>query len=80
MQRIVGTQRVSLKQRASLRADWWCDRREGIRLCHMLHGLLRELLYLVSEQHKYNFLLWHEEDVARSPDVGDERIAAVKAG
>jgi uncharacterized protein DUF4254 len=35
-------------------------------------------LYLVCEQHKYNFLLWHEEDVARSPDVGDARIASVK--
>ena len=23
-------------------------------------------------------LLWHEEDIARSPNVGDERIAAVK--
>src|SRR5438128_1001777 len=32
----------------------------------------------VCEQHKYNFLLWHEEDIARSPDVGDDRIAAVK--
>ncbi len=38
----------------------------------------RDLLYLICEQHKYNFLLWHEEDVARSPDVGDARIAAVK--
>lgn len=35
-------------------------------------------LYLVCEQHKYNFLLWHEEDIARSPDAGDQRIAAVK--
>ena len=35
-------------------------------------------LGLVCEQHKYNFLLWHEEDIARSPDVGDARIAAVK--
>ena len=34
--------------------------------------------HLVCEQHKYNFLLWHEEDVARSPDVGDARIAQVK--
>jgi hypothetical protein len=33
---------------------------------------------LVCEQHKFNYLLWHEEDVARSPDVGDDRIAAVK--
>ncbi len=38
----------------------------------------RDLLYLVCEQHKYNFLLWHEEDIARSPDVGDAKIAAVK--
>jgi Protein of unknown function (DUF4254) len=38
----------------------------------------RDLLYLVCEQHKYNFLLWHEEDIARSPEAGDSRIAAVK--
>lgn len=38
----------------------------------------RDLLYLVCQQHKYNFLLWHEEDIARSPSVGDEKIAAVK--
>ena len=29
----------------------------------------RDLLQLVCEQHKFNFLLWHEEDIARSPDV-----------
>ena len=33
---------------------------------------------LVCEQHKFNYLLWHEEDIARSPAVGDDRIAAVK--
>jgi hypothetical protein len=38
----------------------------------------RDLQYLVCEQHKFNFLLWHEEDIARSPQVGDARIAAVK--
>lgn len=38
----------------------------------------RGLHYLVCEQHKYNFLLWHEEDIARSRDVDDARIAAVK--
>jgi hypothetical protein len=38
----------------------------------------RDLLYLICEQHKFNFLLWHEEDIARSPHVGDARIAAVK--
>jgi hypothetical protein len=36
------------------------------------------LLAAVCQQHQFNFLLWHEEDVARSPDVGDKRIAAVK--
>src|SRR5262249_53456057 len=35
-------------------------------------------LGLVCEQHKYNFLLWHEEDVARSPDVTDATIVQVK--
>ena len=35
-------------------------------------------LATVCRQHQFNFLLWHEEDIARSPDVGDERIAAVK--
>lgn len=35
-------------------------------------------LKLVCQQHTYNYLLWHEEDIARSPNVGDERIAAVK--
>src|SRR4051794_7269164 len=37
-----------------------------------------DLLYLVCEQHKYNFLLWHEEDIARSREVTDSQIAAVK--
>jgi hypothetical protein len=36
------------------------------------------LLGSVCQQHQFNYLLWHEEDVARSPDVSDERIAAVK--
>ncbi len=35
-------------------------------------------LQAVCQQHTFNYLLWHEEDVARSPNVGDERIAAVK--
>ncbi len=37
-----------------------------------------ELLGTICQQHQYNFLLWHEEDVARSPDVTDARIAMVK--
>jgi hypothetical protein len=35
-------------------------------------------LAVVCEQHQFNYLLWHEEDVARSADVGDHRIAQVK--
>ncbi len=36
------------------------------------------LLATVCQQHQFNFLLWHEEDIARSPEVSDERIATVK--
>jgi len=36
------------------------------------------LLATVCQQHQFNFLLWHEEDIARSPDVSDPRIAVVK--
>jgi Protein of unknown function (DUF4254) len=36
------------------------------------------LLASVCQQHQFNYLLWHEEDIARSPDVPDKRIAAVK--
>ena len=38
----------------------------------------RGFLQLVCQQHQFNYLLWHEEDIARSPDVGDLKIAAVK--
>jgi hypothetical protein len=37
-----------------------------------------ELLGTICQQHQYNYLLWHEEDIARSPDVSDARIAMVK--
>lgn len=33
---------------------------------------------IICQQHSFNFLLWHEEDIARSPDVGDTRVAEVK--
>mgnify|MGYP002624903090 CR=1 FL=1 len=32
----------------------------------------------ICQQHQFNYLLWHEEDIARSPDVGDTRVAEVK--
>jgi hypothetical protein len=35
-------------------------------------------LQVVCQQHAFNYQLWHEEDIARSPNVGDERIAQVK--
>ena len=36
------------------------------------------LMALVAEQHKQNFDLWHEEDMARAPAVADGVIAQVK--
>lgn len=33
---------------------------------------------IICQQHGYNFQLWHEEDIARSKDVGDSRVAQVK--
>ncbi len=35
-------------------------------------------LKIVCEQHSFNYLLWHEEDIARSRDVTDAEIARVK--
>ena len=35
-------------------------------------------LELVCRQHQQNFKLWHQEDIARSPDVSDADIARVK--
>jgi cell division protein FtsB len=39
---------------------------------------LTGILGTVCEQHRFNFLLWHQEDIARSPDVTDTEIAKVK--
>jgi hypothetical protein len=36
------------------------------------------VMEVICKQHSFNFLLWHEEDIARSPDVGDTRVAQVK--
>ncbi|MFV2069793.1 MAG: DUF4254 domain-containing protein [Pirellulales bacterium] len=40
--------------------------------------LTDRMLEIICRQHQFNYLLWHEEDVARSPDVSDRRIATVK--
>lgn len=37
-----------------------------------------EFLQLVLELHKYNYLIWHEEDIARREYVNSENIASVK--
>ncbi len=36
------------------------------------------LIAIACQQHQFNYLLWHEEDIARSPDVSDREIAQVK--
>jgi hypothetical protein len=36
------------------------------------------LFGLICKQHSFNFQLWHEEDIARSREVTDEKIAQVK--
>ncbi|MDM4019016.1 DUF4254 domain-containing protein [Roseiconus lacunae] len=35
-------------------------------------------LELVCRQHEFNYRLWHEEDIARSPTADDAKIAEVK--
>ncbi len=37
-----------------------------------------DFLQLVCQQHQRNYLLWHQEDMARSPDASDATMAAVK--
>ena len=49
--------------------DW-----HAVAVSHDQQGLLGT----VCDLHRFNFLLWHEEDIARSPDVTDSRIAEVK--
>jgi hypothetical protein len=36
------------------------------------------LLGVVCQQHEFNFLLWHEEDIARSREASDAQLATVK--
>lgn len=36
------------------------------------------LLHIICQQHSYNFELWHQEDIARSPEATDAEIAQVK--
>jgi hypothetical protein len=55
----------------------------GLRHDHrgeFCRGLLgnRGFLEVICRQHSYNYLLWHEEDLARSPSASDTQIAQVK--
>jgi len=54
--------------------------RTTVRRWHQqeIDNLYEGFSHLVCEQHKRNFLLWHEEDVARCPNVSDCEIAGVK--
>ncbi len=39
---------------------------------------ISSLLAVACQQHQFNYLLWHEEDIARSRDVPNAKIAEVK--
>lgn len=43
-----------------------------------LDGMVTSLFATACQQHQFNYLLWHEEDIARSRDVTDAKIAEVK--
>ena len=45
---------------------------------HDVDNPYSELLGIVCQQFGYNFLLWHEEDIARGTDVPDAKITQVK--
>jgi len=45
---------------------------------HDIDNPYEGFLALVCDQHEQNFRLWHQEDIARSPDASDEEIAGVK--
>ncbi len=51
-----------------------------VRLWHSqpVENTYRDFLHVICEEHKYNFLLWHQEDIARSRQASDEQIAQVK--
>ncbi len=52
--------------------------RESIDNPYMEGGVGVSLFATVCQQHQFNYLLWHEEDIARSRDVSDAKIAEVK--
>jgi cell division protein FtsB len=45
---------------------------------HEIDNPYEGFLHVVCLQHQQNFRLWHQEDIARSPDVSNADLAAVK--
>jgi hypothetical protein len=45
---------------------------------HHIDNQYNDFLNVVCRQHQQNFKLWHQEDIARSPDVSDADLARVK--
>jgi cell division protein FtsB len=45
---------------------------------HEINNPYGGFLHVVCLQHEQNFRLWHQEDIARSPDVSNADLAAVK--
>jgi hypothetical protein len=45
---------------------------------HQIDNQYEGFLEVVCRQHQQNFKLWHQEDIARSPDVSDADLARVK--
>ena len=43
-----------------------------------IYNSMTGTLGIVCEQHRFNFLLWHEEDIARNPIATESEIAEVK--
>jgi hypothetical protein len=65
---------------ASLVDQIACMHRETVERWHHepLDNSYEGLLEVACREHQFNFLLWHQEDVARSPDLDARRIAEVK--
>jgi hypothetical protein len=63
-----------VRQMAGWQEDWteqWHAARQGPEPAN-------PLAFLVQQEHRRNFDLWHEEDKARAPDASDAQVAGVK--
>ena len=64
---------IDVKEIAQLHTKTVCDWHE-VDITNPNSGLLA----VVCDQHSFNFQLWHQEDIARSPVADDHVIADVK--